>query len=31
MIEEEYRRISIPGPWSQKIRPLLEGVVRMVA
>ena len=31
MIEEEFRRISIPGPWSQKIRPLLEGVVRMVA
>ena len=31
MIEEEFRRISIPLPWVEKIRPLLEGVVRMVA
>jgi hypothetical protein len=31
MIEEEFQRISIPGPWSQKIRPLVEGLVRMVA
>jgi DDE superfamily endonuclease len=31
MLGEEFQRISIPLPWKEKIRPLLEGVVRMVA
>jgi hypothetical protein len=31
MLEEEYQRLGVPEPWSQKIRHLLEGVVRMVA
>lgn len=31
MIEEEFRRISVPGPWREKFRPLVEGLVRMVA
>ncbi|RUL87971.1 IS701 family transposase [Tautonia sociabilis] len=31
MVEEEFRRVRLPLPWSEKIRPLLEGVVRMVA
>ena len=31
MIEGEFQRISLPLPWAEKICPLLEGVVRMVA
>jgi DDE superfamily endonuclease len=31
MLEEEFQRISIPLPWREKIWPLLEGMVRMVA
>jgi hypothetical protein len=31
MLEEEFQRISVPEPWSQKIRHLLDGVVRLVA
>lgn len=31
MVEEEFQRIRLPLPWSEKIRPLVEGVVRMVA
>jgi hypothetical protein len=31
MLEEEYQWLGVPGPWSQKIRHFLEGVVRMVA
>ena len=31
MREEEFERISIPLPWTEKIRPRLEGVVRIVA
>jgi hypothetical protein len=31
MVEEESRRVRLPLPWSEKIRPLVEGVVRMVA
>ena len=30
-VEEEFRRIGLPPPWSEKNRPLVEGVVRMVA
>jgi hypothetical protein len=31
MIEEEFQRISVPLPWLEKFRPLVEGLVRMVA
>jgi hypothetical protein len=31
MVEGEFRRVRLPLPWAEKIRPLLEGVVRMVA
>jgi hypothetical protein len=31
MLEEEYRRIGVPQPWSRKIRHLLTGVIRLVA
>jgi hypothetical protein len=31
MLEEEFQRVSVPGPWLQKIRHLLDGVVRLVA
>ena len=31
MLEEEYRRIGVPQPWSEKIRHLLAGVVRLAA
>jgi hypothetical protein len=31
MLEEEYRRIGVPQPWSEKIRHLLAGVIRMAA
>jgi DDE superfamily endonuclease len=31
MLEEEYRRIGVPQPWSEKIHHLLAGVIRMVA
>jgi hypothetical protein len=29
MVEEEYRRLALPEPWSEKIRHLLAGVVRL--
>jgi hypothetical protein len=31
MWEDEYQRLEVPQPWSEKIRGLLEGVVRLVA
>jgi hypothetical protein len=31
MLEEQFQRISIPAPWSEKIRSLLAGVARLVA
>ena len=31
MLEEEYRSLAVPEPWSAKIRHLLMGVVRLVA
>jgi hypothetical protein len=31
MVEEEYRRIGLPQPWSEKIRHLLAGVIRLAA
>ena len=31
MLEEEYQRLEVPQPWSEKIRQLLDGVVRLVA
>jgi DDE superfamily endonuclease len=31
MLEDEYRRLGVPEPWSEKIRHLLAGVVRLVA
>ncbi|MCA1696617.1 MAG: transposase, partial [Actinobacteria bacterium] len=30
-LAEEYQRLGVPMPWSEKIRHLLEGVVRLVA
>ncbi len=30
MLAEEYRRLDVPEPWSEKIRHLLAGVVRLV-
>lgn len=29
MLAEEYRRLDVPEPWSEKIRQLLAGVVRL--
>jgi hypothetical protein len=29
MLAEEYRRLDVPEPWSEKIRELLAGVVRL--
>jgi hypothetical protein len=29
MLEEEYRRLELPRPWREKIRPLLEGITRL--
>ena len=31
MLEEEYRAIGVPWPWSEKIRHLLDGVVRLAS
>jgi hypothetical protein len=31
MMDEEYQRLDVPEPWSEKIRHLLEGLVRLVA
>jgi DDE superfamily endonuclease len=31
LLEEEYRRMHVPAPWSEKIRHLLENVLRLVA
>ena len=31
MLEAEYQRLDVPPPWSEKIRRLLDGVVRLVA
>jgi hypothetical protein len=31
MLEEEYRRVVVPGPWAEKIRHLLGGIIRLVA
>jgi hypothetical protein len=31
MLEEEYQRFDVPTPWAEKIRHLLDGVVRLVA
>lgn len=31
LLAEEYQRLGVPMPWSEKIRDLLEGVVRLVA
>jgi hypothetical protein len=31
MLEAEYQRLDVPAPWSEKIRHLLEGVIRLVA
>jgi len=31
MLEEEYRRLDVPEPWSEKIRHLLAGVIRLAA
>ena len=31
MLAEEYQRLGVPMPWSEKIRDLLEGVARLVA
>ena len=31
MVEEEYQRLAPPEPWSEKIRDLLTGVVKLVA
>jgi hypothetical protein len=31
MMDEEYQRLDVPEPWSEKIRQLLNGVVRLVA
>ena len=31
MIEQGFQRISIPAPWLEESRPLLEGMDRMVA
>ena len=31
MLEAEYQRLDVPQPWSEKIRHLLVGMVRLVA
>ena len=31
MMDEEYQRLDVPQPWSEKIRHLLDGVARLVA
>ena len=31
LVAEEYRRLAVPMPWSEKIRHLLDSVVRLVA
>ena len=31
LLAEEYRRLEVPEPWSEKIRHLLESVVRLAA
>src|SRR5262249_21195780 len=31
MLEAEYQRLDVPPPWSEKIRRLLDGVIRLVA
>lgn len=31
MLEAEYQRLDLPTPWSEKIRHLLDGMVRLVA
>jgi hypothetical protein len=31
LLAEEYRRLNVPEPWSEKIRLMLESVVRLVA
>ena len=31
LLEEEYRRMRVPAPWSEKIRHLLENVLRLAA
>jgi hypothetical protein len=31
MLEEEYQRLSVPAAWSEKIRHVLAGVLRLVA
>lgn len=31
MLEAEYQRLDVPQSWSEKIRHLLEGVIRLVA
>ena len=31
LLTEEYRRVAVPQPWSEKIRHLLDNVVRLVA
>jgi hypothetical protein len=31
MLAAEFRRLDVPQRWAQKIRPLLDGVVRLVA
>lgn len=31
MVAEEYQRLELPTPWSEKIRDLLAGVVKLVA
>jgi hypothetical protein len=31
MLEEEYQHLNVPEPWSQKVRHLLENVLRLVA
>jgi hypothetical protein len=31
LLEAEYQRLDVPPSWSEKIRHLLEGVIRLVA
>jgi len=31
LVAEEYNRLDVPAPWTEKIRDLLAGVVRLVA
>jgi hypothetical protein len=31
LLAEEYQRLDVPQPWSEKIRHLLDGVIRLVA